>query len=106
MQSALYLLAAAGAVSAHTRFTELDSSTTKNAVGFGVRVTPNDSPVTDVTLDDIACNVAGVTSSTEVIPVVAGTSVTATWTHGSDVIADSHKVSAREHPQLALTDKY
>ncbi|KAL0577156.1 hypothetical protein V5O48_004832 [Marasmius crinis-equi] len=67
----------------------------------GIRVTNTNSPVEDVTSDDIICNVQStLTSSSTVIDVPAGGEVTTEWHHtsdgptegdGDDPIASSHK---------------
>ncbi|KAH0614443.1 uncharacterized protein H6S33_000079 [Morchella sextelata] len=67
----------AGSVQAHVRLTALNGDT------GCVRLPPNNSPVTDVTSDDIICNVDGATPAASVLDVVAGSNVTVTWDTGA-----------------------
>jgi len=94
----LSLTALLGAASSHTIFTQLTSQGTISAVGAGIRDPSYDGPITDVTSNYLACNGGPnpTTATSDVINVVAGSTVQATWRHtltsGSDDVVDpSHK---------------
>ncbi|KAI5852444.1 glycoside hydrolase [Morchella snyderi] len=67
----------AGSVQAHVRLTALNGDT------GCVRFPPNNSPVTDVTSNDIICNVGGATPAATVHTVAAGSNVTVAWEAGA-----------------------
>lgn len=48
-----------------------------------VRLPPSNSPVTDVTSNDLICNVNGATPAASVITVPAGASISAQWDQGA-----------------------
>ncbi|KAI5803018.1 glycoside hydrolase family 61 protein [Geopyxis carbonaria] len=77
MQYLFSLLALAATASAHIRLTALNGET------GCVRLPPNNSPVTDVTSDDMVCNVDGATAAASTCSVAAGDNVTVTWDTGA-----------------------
>ncbi|EJD44963.1 hypothetical protein AURDEDRAFT_165835 [Auricularia subglabra TFB-10046 SS5] len=84
LSSAGALLAASGA-SAHTIFQQLYVNGVAQGHTTGIRVPTYDGPITDVTSNDVICN-GGVNPLNQplpktVIPVAAGTQVTAEWHH-------------------------
>ena len=88
--------ALAGAASAHTRVFSVwvngeDQGDGREAY---IRSPPNNNPVKDLTLPDVACNVAGGTPAKEFVKAAAGDTLSFEWYHdkrGDDIIAASHK---------------
>lgn len=81
----LTLLFYAASVSAHTIFQELYVNGVDQGHEVGIRVPDYDGPITDVTSNDVICN-GGINPyhqpmSTTIIPVPAGSQVTAEWHH-------------------------
>ncbi|KAG7285755.1 hypothetical protein NEMBOFW57_008049 [Staphylotrichum longicolle] len=74
-------LALAGAASAHTIFTSLEVGGVNNGQGNGVRIPSYNGPIEDVTSNSMACNgnPNPTTSTSKVITVQAGETVTALW---------------------------
>lgn len=101
------ILALAALSSAHTIFVSLDADGTNNGVSYGIRTPSYDGPQTDVTSQYIACNGGAnpTTPSNKIIPVTAGTNVTAIWRHtltsGADDVMDASHVG----PTLAYLKK-
>ncbi|KAG8960086.1 hypothetical protein FRC03_007089 [Tulasnella sp. 419] len=68
-----------------------------NGYNVGIRVPPNNNPVTDVTSTDLTCNVNGLSGNgVSTITVAAGTTVTLEWHQhaqrtGEDPISGGHK---------------
>ncbi|KAF9049502.1 hypothetical protein BDZ89DRAFT_1088925 [Hymenopellis radicata] len=82
LSSILFLVST---VSAHSIFQELYVNGADQGHLNGIRVPDYDGPITDVTSNDVICN-GGINPyhtpiSTTVIPVAAGTQVTAEWHH-------------------------
>ncbi|KAK0187966.1 glycosyl hydrolase family 61-domain-containing protein [Armillaria mellea] len=104
MLTYLTLLFYAASVSAHTIFQELYVNGVDQGHINGIRVPDYDGPITDVTSNDVICN-GGINPyhqpmSTTIIPVPAGSQVTAEWHHTlagadpsdpADPIDPSHK---------------
>ncbi|KAH9905151.1 glycosyl hydrolase family 61-domain-containing protein [Xylariomycetidae sp. FL2044] len=74
-------LAAASAVSAHQNLHQVWVAGVSPGYEVGVRMPPSNSPVTDVTSDDIACNVDGSTvpSGVDTIAANEGDEITVGW---------------------------
>ena len=97
----LYLLASAGAASAHTIFQNLIAGGQDYGQGNGVRIPSYNGPIEDVTSNSMACNgPPNPTSPTStIIDVQAGSDVTAIWrymlsttgTAPNDIMDSSHK---------------
>ena len=82
--------------------------------GYGIYMPSDNSFISDVTSDSLACNgspVSGFQSSTEVIPVKAGDTVTGNWLHtltstGPDGSADNKVIdSSHKGPVMAYMKK-
>ncbi|KAK3938662.1 family 61 glycosyl hydrolase [Diplogelasinospora grovesii] len=91
-------VASASPASAHTIFVQLATGGQTYAVQYGIRDPSYDGPQTDVTSRNMACNGPPnpTTPSDKIIPVMAGTSVTAVWRHtltsgANDVMDAGHK---------------
>lgn len=94
-------LMAASLASAHTIFQALEVGGVNQGQGQGVRVPSYNGPIEDVTSNSIACNgnPNPTTSTSKVITVQAGSTVTALWrymlsttgTSPNDVMDSSHK---------------
>jgi len=83
LQSSLVLSALSGVALSHTIFVQLESGGTLNPISYGIRDPSYDGPIQDVTSDDLACNGGPdpTTASSDIINVVAGSTVQATWRH-------------------------
>ncbi|APA15869.1 hypothetical protein SS1G_09251 [Sclerotinia sclerotiorum 1980 UF-70] len=70
-------------VSAHTIFTQLESGGTLYNTSYAIRDPTYDGPITDVTTQYVACNGGPnpTTPSSNIINVVAGSTVKAIWRH-------------------------
>ncbi|KAF2497544.1 beta-1,4-endoglucanase [Lophium mytilinum] len=75
MKCLLILLATASSITAHSTWQELWVGSTDEA-GTCVRLPPNNNPVTDVTSNDLRCNVGGTTGVSGVCEVAAGNTLT------------------------------
>lgn len=101
------ILAVAGLASAHTIMVSLDADGVNRGVSYGIRTPSYDGPQTDVTSQYLACNgdPNPTMSSDKIIPVTAGTNVTANWRHtlqsGPDDVMDASHVG----PTLAYLKK-
>ncbi len=94
-------LLAASVASAHTIFTSLEVDGVNHGTGGGVRIPSYNGPIEDVTSSSIACNgnPNPTQSTSKVITVQAGSTVTAVWrymlsttgTAPNDVMDSSHK---------------
>jgi len=94
-------LAIAGLASGHTIFRSLEVGGVDQGTGNGVRVPSYNGPIEDVTSNSIACNgnPNPTQSTSKVITVQAGSTVTALWrymlsttgTAPNDVMDSSHK---------------
>jgi cellulase len=82
--------------------------------GYGIYMPSDNSFINDVTSDSLACNgspVSGFKSSSEVIPVKAGDTVTGNWLHtltstGADGSADNKVIdSSHKGPVMAYMKK-
>jgi len=73
----LSLALMATSASAHVRMTAFNDDTTC------VRLPPSNSPVTDVTSDDLICNVNGSTASSGTCSISAGSKASVTWDTGA-----------------------
>ncbi|KEZ45018.1 hypothetical protein SAPIO_CDS2413 [Scedosporium apiospermum] len=85
---------------AHTIFCQLESEGTTYPVGHGIRVPTYDGPQTNVGAATMACNGPPnpTRPSDKIIPVKAGSNVTAIWRHTlesgpADVMDPGHKIS-------------
>jgi len=78
----LSLALLAGTAVAHVRMTAI-SVNGGAFVTNSVRLPPSNSPVTDVTSDDIICNVNGATPVSGITTVPAGATVVAQWDSGA-----------------------
>lgn len=94
----LAALVAASAASAHTIFVQLAAGGQTYGLQYGIRDPSYDGPQTDVTSRNMACNGPPnpTAPSDKIIPVTAGTDVTAVWRHtltsgASDVMDAGHK---------------
>ncbi|KAJ8060677.1 hypothetical protein OCU04_010984 [Sclerotinia nivalis] len=69
--------------SAHTIFTQLESGGTLYNTSYAIRTPTYDGPITDVTTQYVACNGGPnpTTPSSDIINVVAGSTVQAIWRH-------------------------
>ncbi|KAK0640365.1 putative endo-beta-1 [Lasiodiplodia hormozganensis] len=72
-----------------------DQGLGNSASGY-IRSPPSNSPITDVTSSDMACNVGGTTATAKTLEVKSGDKFTFEWHHnnrdsGDDIIASSHK---------------
>ncbi|KAK4561547.1 hypothetical protein LTR86_004226 [Recurvomyces mirabilis] len=111
---ALYLLVTLGVASAHTIMQAVGVNGKASGQGVGIYMPSDDSYQSDVKSDSMACNgspVTGFTSSSEIISVNAGDTVTGSWLHtltstGADSEADN-KVIASSHkgPVMAYMKK-
>ncbi|KAI0176828.1 endoglucanase-like protein II [Pestalotiopsis sp. NC0098] len=74
-------LSMVAAVSAHQNFHQFWVNDVTPGYQVGIRMPPSNSPVTDVTSDDIACNVNGsdVPSGVDTIAANEGDSITVNW---------------------------
>lgn len=101
------IIALAAVTSAHTIFVSLDADGTNHGVSYGIRTPSYDGPQTDVTSQYVACNGGDnpTTPSDKIIPVTAGTNVTAIWRHtltsGADDVMDASHVG----PTMAYLKK-
>ncbi|PKS08722.1 hypothetical protein jhhlp_004775 [Lomentospora prolificans] len=87
-----------GVSRAHTIFCQLESGGTTYPVGHGIRVPTYDGPQTSVNAPVMACNGPPnpTRPSSEIIPVTAGSNVSAIWRHTlesgpGDVMDPGHK---------------
>lgn len=102
--AAFSILATLGVASAHTIMQAVGVNGKAYGQGVGIYMPSDDSYISDVKSDSLACNgapVTGFTASSEVIPVKAGDVVTGSWLHtltstGPDSEADN-KVLASSH---------
>lgn len=113
-KSATLSMAMLGMASAHTIMQAVGVNGKDYAQGHGIYMPSDDSFQSDVTSDSMACNGPPVTyfqSSTEVIPVKAGDTVTGSWLHtltstGPDSNADNKVIdSSHKGPVLAYMKK-
>ncbi|KAK3316754.1 family 61 glycosyl hydrolase [Apodospora peruviana] len=88
----------ASAASAHTIFTQLTADGKTYGVSYGIRTPTYDGPQTNVNSNNMACNGAPnpTRPSDKIIPVTAGTNVSAVWRHTlesgpNDVMDAGHK---------------
>ncbi|KAI1814356.1 glycoside hydrolase [Poronia punctata] len=80
-------LVAASTASAHQNLHQFWVNDESAGFEVGIRMPPSNNPVTDVTSDDIVCNVPG-TNSAETIPAKAGDTIKVQWdssTHPSPI---------------------
>lgn len=90
------VLALAGIASAHTHMFSVWVNGEDQGDGRSryIRSPPNNSPIKDLTLPAVACNVKGGEAVPEFVTAAAGDSLTFEWYHdarGDDIIAESHK---------------
>ena len=113
-KSATLSMAMLGMASGHTIMQAVGVNGKDYAQGYGIYMPSDDSFISDVTSDSMACNGAPVTSfqsSSEVIPVKAGDTVTGSWLHtltstGPDSNADNKVIdSSHKGPVLAYMKK-
>ncbi|KAL2109390.1 hypothetical protein VUR80DRAFT_2522 [Thermomyces stellatus] len=92
---------------AHTIFVQLEAGGTTYDVGHGIRVPTYDGPQLDVTADTMACNGPPnpTTPSDKIIPVTAGSDVTAIWRHTLDSGPEDVMDSSHKGPVLAYLKK-
>jgi len=83
LQSSLTYAALSAVAFSHTIFVQLESQGILNPIGYGIADPSYDGPIQDVTSDDLACNGGPnpTTPSSDIIDVVAGSTVQATWRH-------------------------
>ncbi|PBK95570.1 hypothetical protein ARMGADRAFT_964373 [Armillaria gallica] len=84
-----------GVANAHSRVWSdwVDGVDQGAGAGVYIRQPPSNSPVKDLTSDDVFCNVDGTTAASGAISVAAGSTLTSEWYHdtrGDDIIASSH----------------
>ncbi|KAK0195120.1 glycoside hydrolase family 61 protein [Armillaria mellea] len=84
-----------GVANAHSRVWSdwVDGVDQGAGAGVYIRQPPSNSPVKDLTSDDVFCNVDGTTAASGTISVAAGGTLTSEWYHdtrGDDIIASSH----------------
>ncbi|KAK3395290.1 family 61 glycosyl hydrolase [Podospora didyma] len=98
LSTVLVGISSASAVSAHTIFVSLAADGKDYGISYGIRTPSYDGPQTDVNAKNMACNGApNPTMSTDkIIPVIAGTNVSAVWRHtlqsgANDVMDPGHK---------------
>ncbi|ESK94064.1 glycoside hydrolase family 61 protein [Moniliophthora roreri MCA 2997] len=97
MKSVLALLVMAAVANAHFTMQYLWVNGVDKGHNVGLRVPPNNNPVTDVTSKDITCNVNGLSgASVQTIEVPAGAELTLEWHQhdqrtGEDPISGGHK---------------
>ncbi|KAH8887787.1 glycoside hydrolase family 61 protein [Thozetella sp. PMI_491] len=96
--SALIAVVSLSMVSGHTIFVQLVASGQTYPIKYGIRDPTYDGPQTDVSSKNMACNGPPnpTTPSDKIIPVTAGTNVTAVWRHtlesgANDVMDAGHK---------------
>ncbi|KAK0709386.1 glycoside hydrolase family 61 protein [Lasiosphaeria miniovina] len=90
-------IASASVASGHTIFLSLTTDKSYG-ISYGIRTPSYDGPQTDVNAKNMACNGAPnpTTPSDKIIPVTAGTNVSAVWRHtlqsgANDVMDPGHK---------------
>lgn len=98
LQNIIGVAATATTVSGHTIFVQLTSGGKTYDVSYGIRTPTYDGPQSDVTSNTIVCNGPPnpTKPSDKIIPVTAGSTVTAVWRHTltsgpGDVMDSSHK---------------
>lgn len=84
-----------GVANAHSRVWSdwVDGVDQGAGAGVYIRQPPSNSPVKDLTSDDVFCNVDGTTAASSTISIAAGGTLTSEWYHdtrGDDIIASSH----------------
>ncbi|KAK0242086.1 glycoside hydrolase family 61 protein [Armillaria nabsnona] len=84
-----------GVANAHSRVWSdwVDGVDQGAGAGVYIRQPPSNSPVKDLTSDDVFCNVDGTTAASGTISIAAGGTLTSEWYHdtrGDDIIASSH----------------
>ncbi|KAK0455494.1 glycoside hydrolase family 61 protein [Desarmillaria tabescens] len=84
-----------GVANAHSRVWSdwVDGVDQGAGAGVYIRQPPSNSPVKDLTSDDVFCNVDGTTAASSTIFIAAGDTLTSEWYHdtrGDDIIASSH----------------
>jgi hypothetical protein len=100
-------VAGAGTARAHTIFASLEADGVNHGVSNGVRTPTYDGPQQDVTSQYIACN--GPPNPTlptdQIIPVTAGSTVTAIWRHTLESGPDDVMDASHLGPTLAYLKK-
>lgn len=84
VKSVALSMAMLGMASGHIIMQSVGVNGKDHEQGFGIYMPSDNSFISDVTSDSMACNgspVSGFTSSSEVIPVKAGDTVTGNWLH-------------------------
>jgi hypothetical protein len=101
------ILACIGLANAHTIFVSLEADGKNNGVSYGIRTPTYDGPQTDVTSQYLACNgdPNPTTPSSKIIPVTAGTNVTAIWRHTLTSGADDVMDASHLGPTIAYLKK-
>ncbi|KAK0505063.1 putative endo-beta-1,4-glucanase D [Armillaria luteobubalina] len=84
-----------GVANAHSRVWSdwVDGVDQGAGAGVYIRQPPSNSPVKDLTSDDVFCNVDGTTAASSTISIAAGGTLTSEWYHdtrGDDIIDSSH----------------
>ncbi|KAK0476709.1 glycosyl hydrolase family 61-domain-containing protein [Armillaria novae-zelandiae] len=84
-----------GVANAHSRVWSdwVDGVDQGAGAGVYIRQPPSNSPVKDLTSDEVFCNVDGTTAASGTISIAAGGTLTSEWYHdtrGDDIIASSH----------------
>ncbi|KAG4425391.1 hypothetical protein IFR04_001541 [Cadophora malorum] len=94
MKYAFAISALTAVASGHSIFQQIVAGGTEYGVGVGIRKPSYNGPITDVTSNDIVCNGGPnpTTPSSQIIDVVAGSTVKAKWRHSDAMVIDaSHK---------------
>ena len=114
VKSVALSMAMLGMASGHIIMQSVGVNGKDHEQGFGIYMPSDNSFISDVTSDSMACNgspVSGFTSSSEVIPVKAGDTVTGNWLHtltstGPDGSADNKVIdSSHKGPVMAYMKK-
>ena len=114
VKSVALSMAMLGMASGHIIMQSVGVNGKDHEQGFGIYMPSDNSFISDVTSDSMACNgspVSGFTSSSEVIPVKAGDTVTGNWLHtltstGADGSADNKVIdSSHKGPVMAYMKK-
>ncbi|KAJ8507386.1 hypothetical protein ONZ45_g10237 [Pleurotus djamor] len=97
MKLALAVLASAALANAHFTFQYLWVNGVDQGYNNGIRIPPNNNPVTDVTSTDLTCNVGGLSGAgVSTLSIPAGANITLEWHQhaqrtGEDAISGGHK---------------
>ncbi|KAL0571426.1 hypothetical protein V5O48_010542 [Marasmius crinis-equi] len=97
MRSVFALLASAALANAHFTMQYLWVNGVDQGHNVGIRIPPNNNPVTDVTSKDITCNVNGLSgANVNTVTIPAGANITLEWHQhdqrtGEDPISGGHK---------------